>query len=194
MGGDSTRQIIARMEELSDRYMPKETGRAPLLQDFDSFRQALNVAAADQRVLVILQGAEDELERAKETLRPIAWSGGIIGRFHYDCSPEPNWTSTISGLEDSPGIHLVLPGQFGTEGVLYQSLPLDARPEEIRAVMSRANSHYAANTEQKVYASHVAEGRKNGIYFAGAVPYGEDRDADGEIDHRPHENRRTPRQ
>ena len=162
--------------------MPKETGRAPLLQDFDSFRQALNVAAADQRVLVILQGAEDELERAKETLRPIAWSGGIIGRFHYDCSPEPNWTSTISGLEDSPGIHLVQPGQFGTEGVLYQSLPLDARLRKFAQSCPVPTVTMPRTPNRRSTPPTLLRAGKNGIYFAGAVPYGEDRDADGEID------------
>ena len=50
--------------------------------------------------------------------------------------------------------------------------------------MLRANTKFAASTKKKVYSTHVAKGEAAGIYFEGNVPYGEDRDGDGEIDHR----------
>ena len=39
-------------------------------------------------------------------------------------------------------------------------------------------------TKKKVYSSHVVEGRKQGKRIEMAMPFGEDRDGDGKIDHR----------
>ncbi|MEM7014061.1 MAG: hypothetical protein AAF585_21590, partial [Verrucomicrobiota bacterium] len=43
---------------------------------------------------------------------------------------------------------------------------------------------FAQTEERKVYSDHVALGRQEGILFESGMPYGEDRDGDGEIDHR----------
>lgn len=174
--------IIEQMGRLADASTPRQDQAPPLLPDFDSFRQALNVASADQRVLVVLQGSGSHLETAREKLRKIAWSSEIVGRFHYDASPEKNWNDNIPGLGENDGIHLIIPGEFGIDGQLHSSLALTATPETIRSAMTAANRNHAATTEQKNYASHVARGRELGIYFAGNVPYGEDRDGDGVID------------
>ena len=171
------------MEPLAKAYKPKGKSESPLLQDFHSFRQGLNVASADQRVFVVLQGSDDQLKAAQETMRPIAWSDDMIGRFHYDSSPEADWDKAITGLNDEPGIHLIIPGEFGQEGKLHKSLPLNASAADIRNAMFAANEFFAANTDLKVYSSHITKGRKEGIHFEGAVPYGEDRDGDGVIDH-----------
>lgn len=179
---DDSATIVTRMQFLADAYPTRADSQPPLLPDFDSFRQALNVASADQRVLVVLQAEGSELESGREKLRTIAWSDAIVGRFHYDSAPEAGWHESIEGLEDAPGIHLVLPGEFGCDGRLHSSLPLSVDPQALRGALLGANRDFAASTERKVYARHVARGRKLGIYFEGNVPYGEDRDADGKID------------
>ena len=83
-----------------------------------------------------------------------------------------------------PGIVLIHPGEFGMNGKVLKQLPLNAANDQIIATMRQANTQFAATTEKKVYSQHVAKGTREGIYFEGAVPYGEDRDGDGEIDHR----------
>ena len=40
------------------------------------------------------------------------------------------------------------------------------------------------STKKKIYSSHVVEGRRQGKRIEMAVPFGEDRDGDGKIDHR----------
>ncbi len=181
--------IVTKLTEIADTYERRRSPQSPLLPDFDSARQALNVASADQRVLIVLQGEDLPLEKARETLRAIAWSDDIIGRFHYDVSPESRWHDSVDGLADTAGIHLIFPSEFGNEGTLHCSLTLSASPDAIRRALIAANREHAATTQPKVYARHVTRGRQQGIYFEGNVPYGEDRDADGEIDH--HRGRRS---
>jgi len=182
--GGGVDDAIEQMAGLAESYRAKGRGEPPLLADFDSFRQGLNVASADQRVFVVLAGEGDDLKKAQETMRPIAWSDEIIGRFHYDSAPEKGWDKAISGVTETPGIHVVLPAEFGQEGKLHKTLPLNASESEIRQAMLAANAHFAKTTEPKIYSSHVTKGRSEGVYFEGAVPYGEDRDGDGEIDQR----------
>ena len=78
---------VAGMKAIADKYEATGDPSASVLQDFHSFGQALNVAAAEQRVLVVLQGDEEALAKAKGMLRPLATSAELIGRFHYDSGP-----------------------------------------------------------------------------------------------------------
>ena len=75
-------------------------------------------------------------------------------------------------------------GEFGMDGEVIHHLPLDAATEDVISTLLTANAEFAQTTEKKVYSTHVAKGRQENIYFEGAVPYGEDRDGDGQIDHR----------
>jgi len=67
---------------------------------------------------------------------------------------------------------------------VMKQLPLAAEDAEIIKTLLAANSEFAKTTKKKVYSSHVSKGTKLGIYFDSVVPYGEDRDGDGKIDHR----------
>ncbi|MGB0759926.1 MAG: hypothetical protein ACPHJ3_19365 [Rubripirellula sp.] len=165
-------------------YPAKADSKDALVQDFHSFRQALNVASADQRVLVLVNAPVDQEPKLRESLRAVANHPSVIGRFHFDFEQGSEWKAKISGTRDQPGIVLIHPGEFGLEGKVLNHLPLDAANDQIIATMGKANARFAATTEKKVYSQHVAKGTREGIYFEGAVPYGEDRDGDGEIDHR----------
>ncbi|MAI70592.1 MAG: hypothetical protein CMM01_06740 [Rhodopirellula sp.] len=165
-------------------YPAKADSKDALVQDFHSFRQALNVASADQRVLVLINAPADQEPKLRQALRPVANHASVIGRFHFDFEQGSEWKTKISGASKQPGIVLIHAGEFGMKGKVLKQLPLNAQKNEIIAAMQQANARFAATTELKVYSQHVAKGNRQGIYFEGAVPYGEDRDGDGEIDHR----------
>ena len=76
------------------------------------------------------------------------------------------------------------PGEFGLEGEIVKSLPLNASNETLLQEMVSANRDYAKRTKKKVYSSHVVEGRKQGKRIEMAMPFGEDRDGDGKVDQR----------
>lgn len=165
-------------------YPAKASSQDALVQDFHSFRQALNVASADQRVLVLINAPADSEVRLRESLRAVANDESVIGRFHFDFEQGSDWKKKIDGATGQSGIVMIRPDEFGMSGTVLKQLPLTAANDQIIATMREANAQFAATTEKKVYSQHVAKGTRQGIYFEGAVPYGEDRDGDGEIDHR----------
>ncbi|MFK8115541.1 MAG: hypothetical protein AB8B91_25315 [Rubripirellula sp.] len=170
------------MERYSLQYPPTADVSEALVQDFHSFRQALNVASADQRVLVVVNvDAEVELE-LRQSLRTAANDPQVVGRFHFDFEQGEDWKENIEGTSTEAGIVLINPGEFGLKGTVMKQLPADSSKEQILGALAEANSEFAATTKKKVYSEHVSKGRAAGVYFEGAVPYGEDRDGDGQVD------------
>ncbi len=160
-----------------------EASKAPV-PDFPSFKLALNVASADQRMLILIAAPENQLAAVEQRLRPLAWHPKVQGRFHFDLASDGSWKAPLSKESNGDaGIYLIRPDTYGLEGEVLQHLALNSRLEEVMKAMAKANAHYAETTEKKIYGEHVFEGRRKGISIEMAVPYGEDRDADGEIDH-----------
>ena len=172
----------AQLERLALQFPAKADLGDSIVQDFHSFRQALNVAAADQRVLVVVHAPQGQSE-LRESLKQVANDRRIEGRFHFDFEPGNEWVQKVDGAMTKPGIILVRPGEFGMTGKQMAYLPLDATASQVIETMLQANATFARTTKKKVYSEHVSRGRAQGIYFEGAVPYGEDRDGDGVIDH-----------
>lgn len=179
------------LKSVAAKYRPKADVKDALMQDFHSVRQALNVASADQRVLVVLSGKQEQLKPLRESLRRVASDERIIGRFHFDFETDDAWKKTVSGLKKEPGIFVIRPGEFGLKGTVMSQLPLNSGNAEIVTTLLAANSEFAKTTKKKVYRSHVSKGTQLGVYFEGGVEYGEDRDADGKIDFRGGPPRRT---
>lgn len=190
--GDSTE----RMAEIARNYPVRFDPSQAVVQDFHSVEQALNVASADQRLLVLVAGPEDKLAGARETLRPVINHDENVGRFHVDFESDGKWTKIIANGRSNEGIYLVASGEFGLKGQVLRQLSLDATAADLRKALAESNKKFAATTKKKDYASHVAKGRRLGIRYETAVPFGEDRDGDGEIDRRggrrPANDRRRP--
>ncbi|MDA7514467.1 hypothetical protein N8513_00545 [bacterium] len=157
------------------------------MPDFGTFRMALNIASGDQRVLVLQAGENKE---ANANLSAAASSDLMIGRFHYDVEKDASkWSEVIEGEKSTEGIFLINPDQFGQKGSVIAQLPLSASRQEIAKAMQEANATYIETTEKKTYSEHVKAGRRAGVYFEMPVEFGEDRDGDGVIDHRPGKGR-----
>ena len=172
------------MRRIALRYPAKAKLSEAIVPDFHSFRQALNVASADQRVLVLVNVPADQEKELRQSLRGVANETSMVGRFHFDFEQGDGWKKNIQGTGDDAGIVLIRPGEFGMKGEVISQLPTDATTSDIINALTAANAKFAATTEKKVYSSHVAKGQAAGIYFEGNVEYGEDRDGDGQIDHR----------
>jgi hypothetical protein len=180
--GRSSSSSVERMEIVAALYPATADVKQAEVQDFHSVRQALNVAAADQRVLVVVNGPSNRIASLRKSLRPVASDERILGRFHIDFEDNEDWRKSITGLKDGPGIVVIRPGEFGTDGAAMNQMPLNTDNADILTAMLSANTEFAASTDKKVYSVHVDKGEKLGIYFEGAVPYGEDRDGDGKVD------------
>jgi hypothetical protein len=178
------RSSVIQMKTVAAKYPDKQDGSQAIVQDFHSVRQALNVASADQRVLVVVSGPVDKTKELRTSLQSVTNDGRIVGRFHFDFDETIDWHKQIKDLKAEPSIIVIRPGEFGMDGTVMSQLPLDANNSEIVNTLLTANSEFAKTTKKKVYSSHVSKGTKLGIYFDSVVPYGEDRNGDGKIDHR----------
>lgn len=179
--------VVTKLETYASEYRTRGRPDEMVLQDFHSFRQALNVASADQRLLVYAVGPESAEEKLSQQLRPVFASKEIIGLFHLDFADrekDSKWTSTIRKSSNRDGIYIIRADEFGQSGEVLERLDLATDPKTITGHLLATNLAFSLLEERKNYASHVSEGRREGIHFENGMPYGEDRDGDGEIDHR----------
>ena len=186
---DYAETTVEEMNKIAAKYEPKGDLANPVVQDFHSFRQALNVASGDQRLLLFVSSQGDEQETIRKALSTVVGDPEIVGRFHVDFAEEKGdekWQDAISEIEPEPSakIYVIQSGKFGQSGSALEQLPADASVEDIKAALIRANETFASREKRKVYSEHVVDGRREKIYFEGGVEYGEDRDGDGEIDSR----------
>lgn len=181
----STEDVIKEMKEIADEFASKGDPGKLVLQDFHSFRQALNVASGDQRLLLFVAASPGDLEKSKETLQPVFAREDIIGRFHLDfgsAATDASWADKVSDTWAKSGYFIIQSDQFGLNGKAISQLPLSADKAAIADALLAANELFAASEERKDYSSHVSDGRREDIFFENEIPYGEDRDGDGEID------------
>ncbi|MDF1814323.1 MAG: hypothetical protein P1V20_19110 [Verrucomicrobiales bacterium] len=185
--GRTNDQVIAEMTRIAKLYRKKGGDREMALQDFHSFRQALNVASADQRLLLFVSGNGGDLEKVKSTLRPVFADSDVMGRFHLDFADEnsdADWTGTVSRSSDAPGMYLIQADRFGQHGAVVAAIPLTVESADLKSALLEANREFAESEARKVYSDHVSEGREKNVFFKNGMPYGEDRDGDGKIDPR----------
>jgi hypothetical protein len=143
------------------------------------------VASADQRVIVLISGTEKEIEATRRSLPAVSNDPDIIGRFHYDFETDSKtWTEILTGNKSESGIKIIIPDTYGQKGKIVKSLALDTKAGDLKAALLRANATFAKTTEKKNYQTHVKQGRRQGVEWTMPMEFGEDRDGDGEIDHR----------
>jgi len=184
-GKASNEEIVDRMHQIASGFTPIGRVADMQLQDFDSFRQALNVASADQRLLLFVN--VDKRSRAKvlSNLKEVFADSEIVGKFHLDFADpktDAQWGASVKGATNNAGMSLIRSGQFGLDGSVVQQLSLKAKPKDIKSALLSANEKFAMLEERKSYADHVKQGRRQNIYFENVIPYGEDKDGDGEPD------------
>jgi len=172
------------MNTLASRYPSKGQDQLTTLSDFHSFKQALNVSSADQRLLVYATGPKDQITTAKSSLQAIFAHPSISGRFFFDIAGEQDthWHKDIKNVSQKIGIFIIQSDKYGQSGTSLITLPLSSSPEALKKALITANSNFANTEKRKIYSEHVASGRKEDIYFQNTMPQGEDRDADGKID------------
>lgn len=185
-------RVLEAMNGIAKKYPSKGSVADTVMVDFHSFEQALNVSSGDQRLLVFTVAAEKQREALKKNLQKVANHPDVIGRYHFDfaATVDAKWSDVIEGDKAKTGIFIIQSDEFGQAGKVLTELPLGSSDEKIRAALAKANQHYAATETRKHYGKHVEKGRRTGVKYEDAMPWGEDRDADGKIDERRERPRR----
>lgn len=185
-GSGDNKAIINEMNRIASQYRSTKGSGDAVLQDFLSFRQALNVASADQRLLVFVNAKKSDARKITPTLQELFADEEIIGRFHLDIvgKEDKNWHKSIEGARSKPAINIIRGGKFGLDGQLMIQLPVDSSLEELKTALLAENEKFGSMEQRKVYADHVMQGKRSGIKYESEIPYGEDRDGDGQIDQR----------
>ena len=145
------------------------------------------MASGDQRLLLYVVAPEDDRGKLRTSLRPLMSDGEIVGKFHADFAdnePDAKWRDAVKGERGRTGFFVIRANTFGQTGKVMEELPLGSDLGDLKAALLKANASFAKTEKRKVYREHVAEGRRERVYFENGMPYGEDRDADGVIDHR----------
>jgi hypothetical protein len=178
---------IASMNALAANYKPTDTKGQATLSDFNSFKQALNVASADQRLLVYTISPSAQLPTTKSNLQTVFNDPAITGRFFYDIAgkQDTQWAKSINNNTQNTGIFIIQPGKYGQTGTALAELPLNATPDTIKQTLLKANATFAKTEKRKVYSQHVSDGKKDNIDYKNNIAPGEDRDGDGKIDPKP---------
>lgn len=190
-GGEDelAKSTIAAMEKVAKNYKPEGDVKTPVVQDFHSYRQALNVASGDQRLLLFVAAEKGAIEKLRKDLSTVLGDPELVGRFHtdlHDAKTDKDWQASLDKLGSKKGDRLLVirADKFGQKGTVLAQLPVDVGSEKIKATLLKANQSFAKKEKRKVYSEHVSDGRREGVFFEGGVEYGEDRDGDGKIDHR----------
>ena len=184
-GDDSDDLVIENMNRIAAKYQAKGKADETLLQDFLTFRQALNVASADQRLLLFANVEEKSRSKVEATLKRVFVDSEIVGKFHLnfaDPKVDGDWGKAIKGANKKPGLIIIRSGEYGIDGTVIEQLPVDADEEKIKSALLVANQKFAIVEGRKDYASHVKQGRRRRIYFENEIPYGEDRGGGGNAD------------
>ena len=183
--------LARSFDRIAKDYPSKAPANNAAVPDFPNFRLGLNVASADQRLLVLITGNEKELQAARKSLPAVSNHSDVIGRFQYDFESDAStWKKSLSGDLSTSSIKIIKPDEFGQKGRVMVSLPLYTSLKEIKEALLKANADFAKNTDKKNYRQHVQKGRRQGVEWSMPMEFGEDRDGDGVIDHRGGQRRR----
>lgn len=170
--GHENEEILEKLAAITERYESKGKASDAVLQDFHSLRQALNVASADQRLLVVVRPDEKKREQATKTLQAVFADEDVIGRFHLDtldAKTDTKWSEVVEDAPEEPGLFVIRSNQFGLAGKVVAKLALDAKPAAVKKALLAANETFAAEEKRKHYEEHVRAGRRAGIEFENEV-------------------------
>ena len=130
---------------------------------------ALNVAASDNRPLIVAFGADEkELATINSKLQSLVWDTSVIGQFMYASTTEIAELKVLIGKDKSPGIFVVEPDEFGVSGNITQHVNLNAGSEDIMTATKSGLNAFTPFT--KDHRLHIANGYTVGIEWETVVP------------------------
>jgi hypothetical protein len=130
---------------------------------------ALNVAASDNRPLIVVFGTDEkELATINSKLQPLVWDPSVIGQFMYASTTDIAELKVIIGKNKNPGVFLVEPDEFGVSGIITRHIDLSAQEEDILATLRSGLKAFIPFS--KDHRRHIENGYTVGIEWETVVP------------------------
>ena len=162
--------LAAVMVELAGRHPPKPGAAkgAPRLPVFADLMQALNVAAADTRAVVVLVPPAGDGGALEDALARVLFEEGVAGRAHAVRLTPAEWEAArasgqVAGGEQAEGVFVVAPDPFGLEGEVWREVAADADRGALRDGLVAGLDDFRARWSKLDRKSHVAVGLEQGI-------------------------------
>ena len=148
-------------EQVSDSWLG-----VPALKDV---RLAMNVASCDSQQLVVASAKTDkQAKQLDEQLTKLVWQEGVIGKFLYARSRDTKELASIEGVGKQPGLYVVRPNQFGTEGDVVARIALGAAHEDaLKSLRDVAETNTLGSKDARRV---IREGTRKGIDWETVVP------------------------
>ena len=100
-------RIDLRCSTWAARFKPTDQDGEAVLQDFNSFRQAHNVASADQRLLIFVNSEKESIQKS---LRTALADEEVAAKFHLDFADQKTdkkFNQLIMGVDNKPGLLII---------------------------------------------------------------------------------------
>ncbi len=168
--GDAQR-MAETMTRIGGEFSAKKTaeGQPPALPRMRDVRLAVNVAACDNRPLVVLFAPDDKSRRTlEERLTPLAAHKTFLGQFVYVSASGAKELSEIEGAKAEAGVMVVQPDSFGLKGKVLIQAGIKVSDGELAKCLQEGISLYQG--EEKSFRGHVQEGHKKGVFWETVIP------------------------
>lgn len=167
---DDTGEIIEELDSISKKYKVKNAEAPAQLPFAADARLALNVAACDNRPLLLcLANDAATLRKIEKALATHAWSEKYIGRFHYGSSSKDDLKDVVKDISIKEGIIIVQPDQFGLEATTIAAHEVGDASKTIPDTLDAALTEFDRSAPGETR-SHVSKGKRAGVHWETATP------------------------
>ncbi len=167
--GDAQR-MAETMNRLAGEYATRKDADAPpALPTVRNVRLALDVAACDDRPLVVLSSVNAVTRLAlEERVSKLAWSDQFLGQFVYVTAAGPGELSAIDGVKPGAGLLVVQPDSFGQKGRVLAQVAAGGGDDELAVCLKDGLGRF--QRMNKTFQNHVREGQRKGVFWETVIP------------------------
>jgi hypothetical protein len=159
--------MAADMTRIAAAYKPKAT--PSVLPTVANVRLAMDVAAADNRPLVVVLGGDDAARQALAArVAALAWGKEFVGRFVYALGSPGKDLAKVSGAKPGATLLVVEPDQFGLNGKVLSQAAAGATDAQLAASLRAGLGRFTRKPASQ--GSHVREGHREGIFWDTVLP------------------------
>jgi hypothetical protein len=163
-------EMAAFLESVAAGYPAGDSDPADApLPAFTDLRLALNVAACDSSLLVVVASEEEATRRALERrLAPLAWSDALVGKLRYVTIEDLRALEVLADAPSSAGVAVVRPDAYGRTGQVVAFVGASGSERGLENALRTALAAHSAT--EKDAREHVRAGKHAGIGWTSKLP------------------------